>query len=82
MLSTLRGAAVLIDVDGWVAATQGIALQGRLAVTGDGVPMVVPALGACTAEPVQGGYLLRSRGRMGSAPASCRRPGSATTSTT
>lgn len=54
------GPALLVDADGWVAAVNGIASTGRVAVPEAGVPCLVPGLGRCIPEPVAGGgWLLR-----------------------
>ena len=59
-LARVRGPAMLVDPDGWIAAVNGIAATGRVAVPESGLPYVVAGLGRCTPEPVSGGWLLRA----------------------
>ncbi|MET0865341.1 MAG: GAF domain-containing protein [Nakamurella sp.] len=59
VLSRVRGPAMLVDDDGWVAAVNGIATTGRVAVPSDQTPCFVPGLGACLPEAITGGWLLR-----------------------
>jgi hypothetical protein len=59
LLGRVRGPAVLVDEDGWVAAVSGIAATGRVAAPTELVPCMVPGVGACLPEPVPGGWLLR-----------------------
>jgi hypothetical protein len=58
LLGRVRGPAVLVDEDGWVAAVSGIAATGRVPAPTERVPCIVPGVGACLPEPVPGGWLL------------------------
>ena len=59
LLARTRGPAALVDAEGWIAAVQGIALSGRIAVPREGEHCVIPGIGACEAEYVSGGWLVR-----------------------
>jgi hypothetical protein len=61
VLGRVRGPAVVVDGDGWVAAAAGVAVGRRLAAPAERVLCVVPGIGACLPEPVPGGWLLRAR---------------------
>ncbi|MDX3659159.1 transcriptional regulator [Streptomyces sp. ID05-26A] len=55
----LTGPSLIVDDDGWVAASHGVAVGSRIAVPVDGHPVAVPGLGACTPERLAGGWLIR-----------------------
>jgi hypothetical protein len=60
LLGRLTGPAAVVDDEGWVAAVSGIASVDRIAVPTGHQPCMVPGIGACLAEPVPGGWLLRT----------------------
>lgn len=65
LLAGLGGEALAVDTDGHVAAALGMRAPDRVALPADlgGGPVWLPRLGAATAEPLPGGWLLRlSRG--------------------
>lgn len=53
------GPALVVDDDGWVAASHGVAVGSRIAVPVFGKPLAVPGLGACTPVRLAGGWLIR-----------------------
>ncbi|MFJ5986006.1 transcriptional regulator [Lentzea sp. NPDC092896] len=55
----LTGPSLVVDDDGWVAASHGVAVGSRIAVPVAGRPVAVPGLGACTPERLAGGWLIR-----------------------
>lgn len=60
LLARVRGAGVVVDGDGWVAAASGTAFPGRrLPPPTSKRPLAVPGLGVCLPEPFAGGWLLR-----------------------
>lgn len=62
LLAGLSGAAVVIDDDGWVATSRGVAVGRRLPAPMHQTPMTVPGLGACIAERLARGWLIRQKG--------------------
>jgi hypothetical protein len=60
LLARLPDRAVVVDLDGTVAAATGLALS-RIPLPADLVPgpVALPGLGWCAAEPLPGGWLLR-----------------------
>ncbi|MFE3858321.1 GAF domain-containing protein [Streptomyces griseorubiginosus] len=64
LLCRVPGRAVVVDRDGWVAATKGPLGATRLplpAAPGTDGTVWLPGLGPCWAEPLPGGWLLRAR---------------------
>jgi hypothetical protein len=53
------GPALVVDDDGWVAASHGVAVGSRIAAPVPGELVAVPGLGACTPERLAGGWLIR-----------------------
>ncbi|MCI2417206.1 GAF domain-containing protein [Saccharopolyspora sp. K220] len=60
VLAGCRGRALVTDAHGWVAATAGVAPVDRVLLP-EALPGAcwLPAFGACIAEPVPGGWLIR-----------------------
>ena len=63
LLARLDDPALVVDAYGWVVAAQGVAARERVAVPTADAPVMVGGLGACSAEPVPGGWLLRAQRR-------------------
>ncbi|MEV6232318.1 transcriptional regulator [Saccharopolyspora shandongensis] len=65
LLAAAAGPALLVDDDGWVAHSSGIAVGDRIAAPADGQVIAVPGVGACIPERLAGGWLIRpsDRGR-------------------
>ncbi len=59
MLAGLRGPALVVDEHGWVAAATGTAVRERVGAPREGEVVLVHGIGACSAEHVPGGWLLR-----------------------
>ncbi|HYH29758.1 MAG TPA: GAF domain-containing protein [Pseudonocardia sp.] len=59
VLSRLRGAGLVVDEHGWVAAVTGMPSVERVAVPRADRPISVHGVGVCLPEPVPGGWLLR-----------------------
>lgn len=59
LLVAADGPLLLVDDDGWVAHTSGVAAQARIAVPDENRPVTVPGLGLCMPERVAGGWLVR-----------------------
>ncbi|MGW6447320.1 transcriptional regulator [Lentzea sp. NPDC055074] len=57
--AVLTGPSLVVDDDGWVAASHGVAVGSRIAAPVAGQPVAVPGLGACTPERLAGGWLIR-----------------------
>ncbi|WP_298177009.1 helix-turn-helix domain-containing protein [Saccharomonospora sp.] len=56
------GPSLVVDDEGWVAASAGVWVGSRIAVPTDGEPMVVPGLGVCRPERLGEGWLVRPSG--------------------
>ncbi|HEY2058228.1 MAG TPA: transcriptional regulator [Amycolatopsis sp.] len=56
------GPALLVDADGWVAHSAGVAVGERIAAPRPGQVLAVPGLGACLPEPFGDGWLVRPAG--------------------
>ena len=63
LLAATDGPLLLVDDDGWVAHSSGVAAQARIAVPHESRPVTVPGLGLCMPERVAGGWLVRPTGR-------------------
>ena len=63
LLASAAGPLLLVDDNGWVAHTSGIAAQARIAVPHGERPLTVPGLGLCLPEPVADGWLVRPVGK-------------------
>ena len=59
LLSGVRGAGLVVDDHGWVAAVTGMPSLERVAVPRADRPIAVHGVGVCLPEPVPGGWLLR-----------------------
>jgi hypothetical protein len=61
ILARVGGEALAVDLQGRTAAAIGLAAPERVVLPGDlaGGPVWLPSLGAATAEPLPGGWLLR-----------------------
>jgi hypothetical protein len=68
MLAGLRGPALVVDEHGWVAAATGTAVRERVGVPREGEAVLVHGIGACVAEHVPGGWLLRPDTPAGGTP--------------
>jgi hypothetical protein len=60
-LAALPGSGAVVDADGWLAAARGASLPDRITLPADPLGDVISlgGLGACRAEPLGGGWLLR-----------------------
>jgi len=58
MLAGIRGPAVVVDDDGWIAVSRGVRLKSRLSVPGEGRVTRVPGIGPCAAQRLDHGWLL------------------------
>ncbi|MGY1824064.1 GAF domain-containing protein [Geodermatophilus sp. SYSU D00079] len=67
LLARLAGRALVVGSDGCTAAATGLVAPERVLLPDDvgPGPVLVPALGWCTAEPLPGGWLLRPDGAAG-----------------
>lgn len=63
VLAGISGPAMVVDVHGWVARSSGLAVRERVEAPVADRPVAVPGLGWCIAEPLAGGWLLRSAER-------------------
>ena len=61
ILAGCHGPAVVVDDDGWVAASRGIGALRRLAAPSPGLTSHVPGVGACLLEPLPHGWLPTTR---------------------
>ncbi|MEE4024328.1 transcriptional regulator [Gordonia sp. PKS22-38] len=61
-LTGIRGPALLVDRDGWVADSRGCTAPTAVAAPVEGTPQFVPGIGSCVAQPVGVGWLLRRVG--------------------
>jgi hypothetical protein len=59
LLSGVRGAGLVVDDHGWVAAVTGMPSMERVAAPRVDRPIAVHGVGVCLPEPVPGGWLLR-----------------------
>jgi hypothetical protein len=59
LLAGLRGAGLVVDDHGWVAAVTGMPSLERVTVPRADRPVAVHGVGVCVPEPVPGGWLLR-----------------------
>jgi hypothetical protein len=59
LLAGLRGAGLVVDDHGWVAAVTGMPSLERIAEPRPERPIAVHGVGVCLPEPVPGGWLLR-----------------------
>lgn len=60
LLAGVRGAGLVVDDHGWVAAVTGMPSLERVAVPRPERPLAVHGVGVCVPEPVPGGWLLRA----------------------
>ncbi|MCF2130491.1 GAF domain-containing protein [Strepomyces sp. STD 3.1] len=62
VLARLEGRALVTDRDGWTAAVTGMPYVDRVALpkSPEAGMMWLPAVGACTVEPLAGGWLVRA----------------------
>lgn len=63
ILAAVAGPAIVIDDDGWVAASRGISVGRRLPASLAHPSIHVPGLGRCTVESLDRGWLVRPEGR-------------------
>lgn len=63
LVATASGPLLVVDDDGWVAHQAGILVRERLASPRTDRPLSVPGLGLCLPERLDGGWLVRPRGR-------------------
>ncbi|UVF77188.1 GAF domain-containing protein [Gordonia mangrovi] len=61
-LAGVRGPALLVDRDGWVADSRGCTAPSAVAVPAEDAPQFVPGIGSCVAQAVGTGWLLRRVG--------------------
>ncbi|MGQ0573429.1 MAG: GAF domain-containing protein [Pseudonocardia sp.] len=59
LLSGVRGAGLVVDDHGWVAAVTGMPSVERVAAPRGDRPVAVHGVGVCMPEPVPGGWLLQ-----------------------
>lgn len=59
VVAGVGGPALLVDDDGWVAHSAGIASGARIAAPAEGQILAVPGLGACLPERLAEGWLVR-----------------------
>jgi hypothetical protein len=59
VISTARGALLVVDDHGWVAHHAGVATRDRIGVPRADVPLAVPGLGLCVPERLADGWLVR-----------------------
>lgn len=62
VLAALRGPALVVDEDGWVAHQVGLAPRDRIAVPRSATAVAVPGLGVCLPERLTDGWLIRPAG--------------------
>ncbi|MFV0132984.1 GAF domain-containing protein [Streptomyces sp. HMX87] len=65
VLARMSGRALVVDRDGWTAAVTGMPYTSRVALPKSWAagPRWLPGLGACTVEPLAGGWLVRAAAR-------------------
>ncbi|MYR06431.1 GAF domain-containing protein [Gordonia sp. SID5947] len=61
-LTGIRGPALLVDRDGWVADSHGCTAPAAVAAPMEDTHQFVPGIGTCVAQPVGCGWLLRRVG--------------------
>lgn len=61
-LSALTGPVLLVDENGWVAHSSGVAPVRRIGIPNAGRAVHVPGLGLCATEPLRGGWVVRPVG--------------------
>ena len=61
-LTGIRGPALLVDRDGWVADSRGCTAPAAVAAPSEDSAQFVPGIGSCVAQPVGTGWLLRRVG--------------------
>ncbi|AZG45170.1 helix-turn-helix domain-containing protein [Gordonia insulae] len=61
-LAGIRGPALLVDSDGWVADSRGCTAPDAVGAPAEGMHQFVPGIGACVASAVGRGWLLRPVG--------------------
>ncbi|GAA4128550.1 GAF domain-containing protein [Actinomadura keratinilytica] len=59
LVGTSGGPLLLVDDDGWVAHSSGVAATQRVAAPAEGRAMAVPGLGLCLPERLPEGWLIR-----------------------
>ncbi|MBB4682672.1 sigma-54-dependent transcriptional regulator family protein [Amycolatopsis jiangsuensis] len=59
LLTGGTGAALVVDDDGWIAHSTGVAAGTRIAAPREGQPLAVPGLGTCLPERLADGWLVR-----------------------
>ncbi|MFD8870301.1 GAF domain-containing protein [Streptomyces sp. NPDC059590] len=77
VLARIHGKAAVVDPHGWIAGVTGVTPRDRRLLLPKALhdgPVWLPALGACTVEPLPGGHLLRV---LGSEPGGPDEPGGA-----
>lgn len=62
LLASLSGPVLLVDDNGWVAHTSGVAATKRIAAPHDDRALTIPGLGLCTPERIGDGWLVRPAG--------------------
>ncbi|RZQ60971.1 GAF domain-containing protein [Amycolatopsis suaedae] len=62
VLAGISGAALVVDDDGWVAHSSGVAVGDRVAAPRADRPVAVPGVGACLPERLAHGWLIRPAG--------------------
>jgi GAF domain len=62
LLATLSGPMLLVDENGWVAHSSGIAARERIAAPRADHALTVPGLGLCLPQPLANGWLVRPSG--------------------
>ncbi|MFW0786899.1 transcriptional regulator [Gordonia sp. CPCC 206044] len=61
-LTGIRGPAILVDANGWVADSRGCTPPNSVAAPSTNASQFVPGIGTCVAEPMGSGWLLRRVG--------------------
>jgi hypothetical protein len=73
VLARIGGSAVVVDLNGWVAAVQGVRTGNRVLLgTMDDGEMYIPTMGWCQVEPLFDGWLIRPRQERPERPATAR----------
>ena len=62
LLATLTGPMLLVDENGWVAHSSGIAVRERIAAPRADRALAIPGLGLCLPQPLTDGWLVRPSG--------------------
>ncbi|MFF0816056.1 GAF domain-containing protein [Rhodococcus sp. NPDC003318] len=62
LLASLSGPVLLVDDNGWVAHTSGVAATKRIAAPRGDRALTIPGLGLCTPERIADGWLVRPAG--------------------